>query len=248
MALPEPLTAEEEKVLGDLVKRGDLDARNELVERNMPLVHYFARKHRHSELPYDDIVSYGNLGLIRAANKFDPDRGVRFSSYAAWWIKAFMQRGYFAEKDIVRTPINKKHIFMKYSRTVKTLTLELKREPTVSECAVVMKITCEQVEEILRTAPKIYSVDDENHDNGHSDLPIDTIKHLDHQVDVRKILSKCKTLSDQERMIIHERFFNDCTLEVVARKVGLTRERIRQIEVNAILKLRSSLKTKRRLR
>lgn len=248
MAESKLLTAEEEQHLGERVQQhGDIDARNELVERNLALVHYFARRYHNSGAAYEDIVSSGTLGLIRAADKFDPSKGVRFSSYASWWIRQFIRKGDFANKESVKLPLHKRSSYEKYFRVHRKLSFDLQRDPTLQECADAMNTPHHVLKRLLDTIPHVHSLTTDETSEGDTDIPVCRLDQLNASIDVNRLLQNCR-LTNRERVIIQERFFNGHTLEVVAEKINLTRERVRQVEQMAITKLARLTKQKKRIK
>jgi len=247
----ELLTPEQEVVLARKAQGGDKDALNELVRRNLRFVVSVAKQYSKRGVPLEDLINEGNLGLVRAARRFDVDRGFRFISYAVWWVRqAILQ--YLAEHSrTVRLPLNKSARLTKVSKAVQILNQKYGREPTSDEIAEYLDLKPEDIETINAMPTTRFSIDEpaEGQDN---DFQIDTLtddsigpeeETLEHSRsdDIDKALS---TLNEREEDILR-RYYGlggnePHTLEEIGKVYNLTRERVRQIRDRAILRLRNS--------
>lgn len=247
------LTAEEEVRFGRLCQKGDLQARNHMIECNLRLVVKISRRYINRGLPFLDLIDEGNLGLIRAVEKFDPERGFRFSTYATWWIRQTIERALMNQTRTVRLPVHVLKEINLYQRAARQLTQGLKHEPTADEIAEKLDVPVADVRKMLGMKEKITSFDTPiDHDVDRTLLdavpdekaadPADILqseqvkKHLDAWLD---------DLSAKHREVILRRFglrgHDIATLEQVGNDVGVTRERVRQIQVEALKKLRTLL-------
>lgn len=245
------LSADEEHRLAVLVANGDQDARNQLVEANLRLVCSLAKHYQGCGLTYQDLIQEGNIGLIKAAEKFDAEKGFRFSTYATWWIKQAISRAIADQARTIRVPVHMAENVNKVKKIERQLLAELQREPTNAEIAKVMKMSEEQIAEIKSYMTDTTSLDIQvgDDDDGttigsfvedtHFVNPADAYAEAANGEMVDMVLS---TLSDREANIIRMRFGigrdSAMTLEEVGKEFSLTRERIRQIEAKALRKLR----------
>jgi len=245
------LTREEELDLGKRIQQGDDAARKKMIESNLRLVVAMGKKFINRGLPFSDIIEEGNLGLIRAAEKFDPTRGFRFSTYAVWWIRQAISRAVLNQGRIIRMPIHVAEIANAYARTTRSLTQELGREPFPEEVAKKMKVSVERVRTLAQMNRDTFSLDTLLSDEGdetlkdvlRDDRSPSPFRAIDEQ-STRRYLNECiLELPEAERNVILMRYGlqSDAprTLESIGRHFGLTRERVRQIEKQAIGKLRS---------
>jgi len=247
------LTAEEEVRFGRLCQKGDMEARNHMIECNLRLVVKISRRYINRGLPFLDLIDEGNLGLIRAVEKFDPERGFRFSTYATWWIRQTIERALMNQTRTVRLPVHVLKEINIYQRAARQLTQSLEHEPTADEIAEKLDVPVADVKKMLGMKEKITSFDTPiDHDVDRTLLdalpdekaadPADILqseqvnKYLDAWLD---------DLSDKHREVILRRFglrgYDIATLEQVGNDVGVTRERVRQIQVEALKKLRTLL-------
>jgi RNA polymerase sigma factor (sigma-70 family) len=251
------LTREQEVELAKQVAAGDEAARKRMVESNLRLVVMLARRYQGRGLPLSDLIAEGNLGLIRAVEKFRWDRGTRFSTYATWWIRQAIQRALANQARLIRLPVHVGALLGKYRRTRERLTQERGRAPELAEIAAELGMTVkdlERLEEASRTPLSLETpVGGEGEGVHLKDVVPDREESgaaavaglLREQADLRELLG---TLPPNERSIIFDRFGlggeAPVTLEAIGRRMGVTRERIRQIEASALRKLRQRLEAR----
>ena len=249
------LTLEEEQELSRRAKTGDKTAVNKLVESNLLLVVSIAKKYYGCGLPLLDLIQEGNIGLITAANKYDGEKGFRFSTYATYWIRQAISRALGEQSRTIRIPANMIDLLNKIKKATVELTQSLNRQPTDEELAEKLGVEIDKVQAALDIAQVSSSLDTPIDDEGETsmgDLIADTkasnvgddlIKEANSQI-IEGVLS---TLSNREAEIIRMRFGigrdRPMTLEEVGTHYGLSRERIRQVETKALRKLRNPMRT-----
>jgi RNA polymerase primary sigma factor len=254
------LTPEEEVELAGRIQRGDAEAREHMIKANLRLVVKIAKDFDGMGLPLLDMINEGNMGLMRAVERFDPTKGAKLSTYAAWWIKQSIKRGLANQGKTIRLPVHLVDRVSKIRRTAMKLHEELEREPTDAEVAEVLGMTAERVTELIQASYRPASLDaplgddddtrvadivkDENATTAYQDLEATTRQDL-----VRELVDE---LDPRELTIISYRFGLDGgperTLEEVGQKFGVTRERIRQIQNVALNKLRKKIEKREAVR
>jgi len=249
------LTAEQEMVLARRVAKGDLEAQQQLVESNLRLVVSIAKRYNKHSISLLDLVQEGNLGLIRATQKFDPERGFRFSTYATWWIRQAISRALAEYTRTIHVPVHVVEMIHKIKRVTRALYQELGRDPLVEEIARAAHLPKDRVVDLQNMAEMPISldaplIDDEQYhladtlEDTRTRTPADVVAH---QALREYITLALETLGQRERQVIELRYgLQDgyChTLEEVSVHFKLTRERIRQIEVKALRTLRQPIQT-----
>jgi len=249
------LTADEEKDLANRYAAGDRAARDRIIEANLRLVVSIAKRYGNHALPLIDLIEEGNLGLIKAVERFRPEKGFRFSTYASWWIRQAIERALVNQGRTVRLPVHVAGELSRMLRVSRDLEQELDREPTTREIATTLDKPVSYVQHLQELNTRSCSLEKPLGADGDYQL-LDTLadnsddtpfNRLDSEDVSGQVASWIGSLSEHEREILRLRFGLDDeepqTLEAIGRRFGVTRERIRQIESRSLAKLRKASKT-----
>jgi RNA polymerase primary sigma factor len=251
----ELITVEEEVELAQRIKKGDQRALEKLTKANLRFVVSVAKQYQNQGLSLPDLINEGNLGLIKAAEKFDETRGFKFISYAVWWIRQSILQALAEQSRIVRLPLNQVGSLNKINKAYSRFEQENERKPSAEELSVVLDLPAEKISDTLRVSGRHISVDApfvEGEANSLLDVLInDDSPNADHSL-INESLSReidraLATLTEREQDIIKLFFGIGCsemTLEEIGEKFGLTRERVRQIKEKAIRRLRHTSRSK----
>jgi RNA polymerase nonessential primary-like sigma factor len=249
------LSAEEEMFYGRLAQKGDPQARKQMIVSNLRLVVKIARHYYNRGLEFSDLIEEGNLGLLRAVEKFDPERGFRFSTYATWWIRQAIERAIMNQTRTIRLPIHVLRELNLYLSTARELMKTQEHEPTYHDIAEALDKSIDDVKNMMELNEHMISLDMQvSNENSNSKPLIDALADKNNvdpadfiaQQHLHESLEKClKELSDKQREVLCRRFglegYERQTLEEVGQAVGLTRERVRQIQMSALKALRDIL-------
>lgn len=249
------ISVEEEVELAQRIKKGDQDALEKLTRANLRFVVSVAKQYQNQGLTLPDLINEGNIGLIKAAEKFDETRGFKFISYAVWWIRQSILQALAEQSRIVRLPLNQVGSLNRLNKAFSQFEQEYERMPTPQELAKVLEIPKEKVNHTIRLSGKHVSVDapfSDTEENSLLDVLTNneapkTDNELIKESLVKEIERTLSTLTEREKGIIKSFFGINCvelTLEEIGDKFGLTRERVRQIKEKAIKRLRNSSKSK----
>ena len=251
------LTPEEEMELSVRVAEGDEEAKNKLAESNLRLVVSIAKRYVGRGLLFLDLIQEGNIGLMKAVDKFDYDKGYKFSTYATWWIRQAITRALADQARTIRVPVHMVETINKMARIQRQLTLELNREPSEEELAEKMGITVEKVREVIKISQDPVSLETpigEEDDSHLGDFVKDINAMTPEEYATNEILKEeikavLETLQEREQEVLELRFGlidgTSHTLEEVGKRFNVTRERIRQIEAKALRKLRHPSRAKK---
>ncbi|UCF05637.1 MAG: RNA polymerase sigma factor RpoD/SigA [bacterium] len=251
------LTRDQEKKLARLIRRGDENALHELVKANLRFVVSIAKQYVNQGLSLSDLINEGNMGLIKAAHRFDEKRGFKFISYAVWWIRQAMLQALAEQSRIVRLPLNRAGTLYRIGKVARQLDQELGRNPEIEEIADKLKLTREEVRDTMQIANSHLSLDasfnNDQEENSLVDYLADDSQEPPDEMAFSNALSEdmqkaLGTLSEREQAILTLYFGlsgdEPLTLEEIGKRMRLTRERIRQIKEKAILRLRHSSRSK----
>ena len=249
------LTAEEEVELAGLIKKGDAKAEKRMIQSNLRLVVSIAKKYSYFGVPLLDLIEEGNLGLMKAVKKFNPKKGFRFLTYAAWWIKQYILRAVANQGKTVRVPVYMMELAAKWKKVNEKLSQKLNRKPATSEIAKSMRISVKKAQELDRVMAQTTSLEapvGEDDSGTVMDLIEDTkaaspTEEISNYLRQEKVADLLRKMSKREHEVLSMRFGlkddTPHTLEEVAEKFKITRERVRQIEEAALRKLRKNMTT-----
>ncbi len=250
------LTVEEEVSLAQRIKKGDQEALEKLTEANLRFVVSVAKQYQHQGLSLPDLINEGNLGLMKAAKKFDETRGFKFISYAVWWIRQSILQALAEQSRIVRLPLNQVGAVNKIYRFFAEFQQIYNREPTTKEISEELDITTKKIDQVLKAAGKHMSMDAPLTSDSDSNSLVDIMENegidpsdnmLMKESLLKEIERALSTLPEREAIII-KHFFGvngeELSLREIGEKLGLTRERVRQLKERALRKLRKSSRSK----
>ena len=244
------LTADQEKTFGSRALNGDEEARKIMIESNLRLVVKISRRYLNRGLPLLDLIEEGNLGLIRAVEKFDPERGFRFSTYATWWIRQTIERAIMNQTRTIRLPIHIVKEMNVYLKAQRHLAQTMEHDPTAEDIALYLEKPLKKVEKMLKLNERVSSVDIPSGkdfdkplvDSISDDANMSPSDQLQESGMKNNITDWLYQLSEKQREVICRRYglcgYEHSTLEQVAMELGVTRERIRQIQMDGLKRLK----------
>ena len=245
------LTHQEEIDLGRRVREGEQTARSKLIEKNLRLVIPVAKKYRGMGLPFGDLIQEGNIGLMRAADKFDPEKGFRFSTYATWWIRQAVQRAVADKGRTIRVPVHMGEKIRKMARAYNQLSAELEREPTDEEVAEKLGWDVDRVKEVKSAIPDATSLnqplssDEDSSELGdlvEDERVSEEAGEVVRELETRRLMESVERLPERQRRVLVRRYGLDgekpATLADLSEELAVSRERVRQLQREAERALR----------
>jgi RNA polymerase nonessential primary-like sigma factor len=248
-SLSQPLlTAAQEVELANKIKNGDKKAYNQMIEANLRLVVKMAKRYMNKGMAFLDLIAEGNIGLMRAVDKFNPELGFRFSTYATWWIKQNIERAILNQTRTIRVPIHVLKELNVYLRVMGELRKTLKREPTLEEVAQHLDVPLEEIKHAFTATKNVDSIDEIYDDSSRpviESIPHQACRSPEQELEENNLYKHLDRwldhLTENQRTVISMRFglrgFDASTLESIGEQIGLTRERVRQIQIEAMKKL-----------